>query len=395
MSLPLYLALRNLLRHPGRNFLYVLGISITAALLLDMILLSSGLSVSLERILKDMGYEIRISPRGTLPFETDAQIQEYSRIKDRLRKIETVDHVDGMLGTSVEMEAKGQSFTSFALGLDQRRPVLYKITSGIEPRSGQILINEYLARQKQLRTGDRVYLRIPGQSQTTGSGEHTAFTISGIAYYALDAEGQFTVSCPLPVLQRLLQQQDSDPVSVIMIRLKDSSAASRTSQQINAGFPQITSYTIDSVIRAVDKQLSYFKQFAYILGGISLVTTFVLIFIITTISFHDRVGEIALLRAIGLSHRTIFTTILLEGIVTSIASAVFGFVLGKLVALYLDSILTSAPGLPETFSFFVMQPQAVWRALITLLLTGFFAGLYPASAAVALPVAGTLREEML
>jgi len=395
MSLPLYLAVRNLLRNPGRNFLYVLGISITAALLLDMILLSSGLSVSLERILKDMGYEIRLSPRGTLPFETDAQIQEYSKIKDGLLRLEAVDHIDAMLGTSLAMEATGQTFTTFALGLDQKRPVLYRLISGNEPGPGQILVNEYLAREKRLRPGDRVILRVPGQSQTTGKGERTPFTVSGIAYYNLDAEGQFTISCPLPVLQRLTQQQDTDPVSVIMIRLKDPSAASRTSQQINEAFPQITSYTIDSVIRAVDKQLSYFKQFAYILGGISLITTFVLIFIITTISFHDRVGEIALLRAIGLSHRTIFTTILLEGIVTSIASAIFGFILGKLVALYLDAILTSAPGLPETFSFFVMQPQAVGRALITLLLTGFFAGLYPASAAVSLPVAGTLREEML
>ena len=397
MSLPLYLAVRNLLRNPARNFLYILGISITAALLLDMILLSSGLSVSLERILNDMGYEIRISPRGTLPFETDAQILEYSKLKEQLGRIPAVDHIDAMLGTTVEIEAKRQTYTTFALGLDQRRPVLYKIISGSEPGPGEILINAYLAREKHLAPGDRVFLRIPGQSQTTGRDERAPFTIRGIAYYALDAEGQFTISCPLAVLQRLMQQQGSDPVSAIMIRLKkkDSPAASRISVQINASYPQITSYTIDSVIRAVDKQLSYFKQFAYILGGISLVTTFVLIFIITTISFHDRVGEIALLRAIGLSHRTIFTTVLLEGIVTSIASAIFGFLLGKLVALYLDAILTSAPGLPETFSFFVMQPQAVWRALITLLLTGFFAGLYPASAAISLPVAGTLREEML
>ncbi len=395
MTLPLHLAARNLLRHPGRNFLYILGISITAALLLDMILLSSGLSVSLERILNDMGYEIRISPRGTLPFETDAHIQEYSQLKDALQKIPAVDYVDAMLGTTVAIETKGQTFTTFALGMDQKKPVLYRITTGTEPGPGQILVNQTLAGQKQIGPGDQVSLRIPSQSQTTGGGDRAGFRVSGIASFHLDAEGQFTVACPLPVLQALMRQQNTDPVSAIMIRLKDSSAASRTSDEINAAFPQVTSYTIETVIQAVNKQLSYFKQFAYILGGISLITTFVLIFIITTISFHDRVGEIALLRAIGLSHRTIFTTILLEGIVISIASAIFGFILGKLVALYLDAILTSAPGLPETFSFFVMQPRAVARALITLLLTGFFAGLYPASAAVSLPVAETLREEML
>lgn len=164
---------------------------------------------------------------------------------------------------------------------------------------------------------------------------------------------------------------------------------------INKDFPQLSAFTISSVIQAVDKQLSYFKQFAFILGGISLITTFVLIFIITTISFHDRLGEVALLRAIGLSHKTIFTTVLFEGVLTSLASAVFGFVLGKLVAIYLDVILKSAPGLPKDLSFFVMEPDAVLRAFLILLATGFFAGLYPAAAAVRLPVAETLREEIL
>ena len=47
MKFAFYLALRNLFRHPGRNVLYILGVSITAALLLDMILLSGGLKISL------------------------------------------------------------------------------------------------------------------------------------------------------------------------------------------------------------------------------------------------------------------------------------------------------------------------------------------------------------
>jgi putative ABC transport system permease protein len=157
----------------------------------------------------------------------------------------------------------------------------------------------------------------------------------------------------------------------------------------------VSAYTIQTVLEAVNKQLSYFRQFSYILGGISLVVTFVLIFIITTISFHDRIGEIALLRAVGLSRRTIFVTTMLEGLLTSFAAAVFGFVLGKIIALYLDHILTSSPGLPEGVSFFVLQPGPLFKAGVTLFLTGVFAGIYPASAAVSLPVAETLREEML
>jgi len=97
MKFPLYLAIRNLLRHPGRNVLYVLGVSITAALLLDMILLSSGLKVSLERVLNEMGWELRISPRGTLPFETDAHISGFRRIQSQLQDLTGAEAVDAML----------------------------------------------------------------------------------------------------------------------------------------------------------------------------------------------------------------------------------------------------------------------------------------------------------
>ena len=397
MILPLYLAMRNLLRNPARNLLYVLGISITAALLLDMMLLSGGLNTSLKKILNEMGYEVRISPRGTLPFETDAQITSFHKIAKRLQQLGTIQSIDAMLGTSLTAEFQTQSFSTFVLGIDQRKAVLYTLVDGSDPSPGkaEVLVNDYLANAKGIRPGDTLQIRPPSQNRTLGSVESVPLKVSGIGKFYLDAEGQYTVSCSLSLLQEILGQKQEDPVSAILLKLHDAHAADQTAAAINAAFPQVSAYTIKTVIDEVDRQLSYFKQFAYILGGISLVVTFVLILIIATISFHDRVGEIALLKAIGLSKTTVFLTILLEGILTSIAASAFGFLLGKAVAYYLDRILTSAPGLPEDFSFFIMQPAAILRGVATLLLTGFIAGLYPASAAISLPVAETLREEIL
>ena len=392
MKFPLYLALRNLLRHPGRNLLYILGVSITAALLLDMTLLSGGIRVSLQRVLKQMGYEIRLSPRGTLPFETDAQINGFSTIQSRVEKMPEVDHVDALLGTTIAVNAKGQTFTSFALGAKMQSLISERIAP-LPARS--VAINQYLAKAKDIHPGQHIQIWFPGNAQALDTIEPQIVRVDRVLSFELDAEGQYTIFFPLQMLQELMGQRQQDPVSVIMVKLKDSTAAPRINEQLNKEFPQITAYTISSVIDAVDKQLSYFKQFAYILGGISLAVTFVLVFIITTISFHDRLGEIALLRAIGLSNRTLFITILFEGILTSLASAVFGFILGRFVADWLDWILKSAPGLPENFSFFVMEPSSFIRAGIVLLATGFFAGLYPASAAARLPVAETLREEIL
>jgi putative ABC transport system permease protein len=395
MKFAFFLALRNLVRHPSRNLLYIFGISITAALLLDMILLANGLSISVARVLNEMGYEVRASPRGTLPFETEAQIKSFNALKTELLKYPEIKSVDALLGTTVVVRHGNETFTSFALGMDLSRRSGYHITAGEDLSDRGVLVNRHLAEEKEIKVGDSLQLWTPGQFHATSGQESVPARVGGIANFYLDAEGQFSIGCPLPFLQKLIQQTAEDPVSAILIKLRDSSRGNAVVERMNAQFPQITAYTITSVIQEVDRQLSYFKQFSYILGGISLVVTFVLVFIITTISFHDRIGEIALLKAIGLSQKTIFSTILLEGILTSLASAFLGAFLGKIVALYLDRILTSAPGLPEDFSFFIFDPPAVLQGFLVLLLTGFFAGLYPATAALKLPVAQTLREEIL
>jgi putative ABC transport system permease protein len=395
MKFPLFLALRNLVRHPSRNLLYILGISITAALLLDMILLANGLSISVARVLNEMGYEVRASPRGTLPFETEAQVKNYGALKQALLEYPEIQSVDALLGTTILVRYGNETFTSFALGMDISRRAGYSITAGSDLSADGLLVNRHLAADKSIQPGDALQLSMPGDFHTTGGREPVVTKVAGIANFYLDAEGQFSIGCPLRFLQKLMQQTSDDPVSAILLKLEPGSQADLVVERINAQFPQITAYTISSVIQEVDRQLSYFKQFAYILGGISLVVTFVLVFIITTISFHDRIGEIALLKAIGLSSKTIFITILLEGVITSFASALLGAFLGKIVALYLDRILTSAPGLPEDFSFFIFDPPAVLQGFLVLLFTGFFAGLYPATAALKLPVAQTLREEIL
>jgi putative ABC transport system permease protein len=397
MKFPLYLAFRNLMRHPGRNLLYILGVSITAALLLDMILLSGGLKVSLLRVLKQMGWEVRLSPRGTVPFETEAQIKNFSALRSSLSKIVSAQSIDGMLGTTVNTKFKNQVFTSFAAGIDSQRRVLYHVISGKDtvPHSNEILVNRFLADQKGIRPGDVLPLWIGNQEQISGSHEIFEARVSGVIEFELDSGNQYTITCGLPFLQKLMGKEGEDTVSVVMIKLNNPATAQTAAKEINKLFPQVSAYTLQGVVEALEGQLSYFRQFSYILGGISLIVTFVLVFIITTISFHDRLGEVALLRAIGIGHKTIFSTILFEGLITSLASATLGFALGKLIAIYLDSVLKSAPGLPAEFSFFVFEPSSVLRALIILLITGIFAGLYPASAAVRLPVAGTLREEIL
>ena len=58
---PFVFALRGLVRQPGRTILGIIGIAATGALLFDMLMLSQGLVVSMERLLTAVGFDIRVT----------------------------------------------------------------------------------------------------------------------------------------------------------------------------------------------------------------------------------------------------------------------------------------------------------------------------------------------
>jgi putative ABC transport system permease protein len=141
------------------------------------------------------------------------------------------------------------------------------------------------------------------------------------------------------------------------------------------------------------QRLVYFRQLSYILGTVSLIVTVLLVATLLTITVSERLGEIATLRAIGMSRARIVRQMLGEGLALTGAGAVLGLALGLATASYLDAILTSFPGLPAALSFFVAEPRAIMVAATILAATGVLAGVYPAWLASRAPIALTLRAE--
>ena len=121
--------------------------------------------------------------------------------------------------------------------------------------------------------------------------------------------------------------------------------------------------------------------------------TVLLVATLTTITVNERLGEIATLRAIGVARNSIVRQVLAEGAALTLAGGGLGILLGLATARYLDAILTSFPGLPAAFSFFVPRADTLGLAALVLLATGVLAGLWPAWLAARAPIAATLRAE--
>ena len=94
----LRLAWATLTRHRSRTLLAILGVAVSAAMLLDMVMLSSGMRASFKNLLLSRGFQLRLAPKGTLPFDTDATIPDASGVIRVLHSSPGVETVSPVLG---------------------------------------------------------------------------------------------------------------------------------------------------------------------------------------------------------------------------------------------------------------------------------------------------------
>ena len=151
----------------------------------------------------------------------------------------------------------------------------------------------------------------------------------------------------LPVMQRLARQTADDRASIILVKAREDGAVAGACRAPPRPSPPSSRSTASPTwSRHFRERLVYFRQLSYILGSMSLIVTVLLIGTLLTITVNERLGEIATLRAIGVSRATVIGQVLAEGTALTVIGAALGIALGLATARYLDAILTSFPGLP-------------------------------------------------
>lgn len=395
---------RELLRHPARSLLAVLGVAVACAMLLDMLMLGGGLNASFRSLLTSAGYELRVSPAGTLPFDTGATISDAAGVSASLEADPAIAGVAPVLGSNLLAERwassgetsmddgpeeEGGAVRLFVLGVDPEEQGLYRLTAGEAPAAGGAVIGLELA-EEGVEIGDTLTLRAPASFADAGR-RSGRYVVLGIAEFLYSAAGERTAAIPISSLAELTDQPDR--ASLMMVRLAAGEDPDGVADRLRAEYPGLEIASIGQLVETAARRLSYFRQLAAILGTVSLIVTTLLIGTIMAISINDRYGTIAALRAIGISRRSIVTAFLVESLLLCVAAAVIGLGLGLLVAGQLERILSDFPGLPSAIRFFVFEPDRLAWAAAGVLVAGVGAALVPAIRAMNAPIAATLHRE--
>lgn len=389
----LRLAITTLVRRRARTALTTAGVAVAAAMLLNMVMLGSGMRESFRGFLEQQPYQLRMTPRGTMPFDTEATVGGASALVARLQEDPDVLAVAPVLGGKLFVARADSVIAGFALGIEPSLQADYVLVEGRDIAApNETVWNGAMLDAAGRSVGDTVRGSAgydPQLRRYTGARE---LVIVGRARFVMLSGGERAAAVPILTAQAM-QEDRTDRISVALVRIRPGASADSVARRLELAEPRMSAISTEAALRFVDERLGYFRQLAFILASVSLAVGFLLVTTLVTVSVNERIGEIAVLRAIGVAKWRVVAQVLVEGVALSLVGAILGLGLGLITARWLNGILAAFPGLPAAFDFFRFEPSAAFRALGLLVVCGILAGLWPAWRAASLPIAKTLREE--
>lgn len=392
---PASLAWKGLVRQPVRTTLVVTGIAILAALLLDMLLLSRGLVVSLEQILNDSGFDIRVSATSAGP----GPGPKVERVTALRRDLESLPEVAAAIpirlgNATIDIDEAAPSSPVELLGIgagDVRG--LWTVLRGSASTEGsdEVVVNQDLG----VEPGDRIFLR----GRCSAGYERlppVARVVTAVVAFRFESRRLAFVATNLDGFRELCPDAPEDEAAFLLVASSPDVDTETAVSAVRAIRPDVYTYSNRSLVARYEAaDFSYFRQISFVLTVLTLFFTFLLVTVTLTVSVNQRLGEAAALRALGMPRERVVACLLYESGLVVAAGAVGGIVLGFALARGLDGILRSMPGLLENLHFFVFQPRALALYAGLLALSGVAAAAYPVWVVSRLPISDTLRREAL
>jgi putative ABC transport system permease protein len=393
----LSLAWRTLVRRPRRLVLFVAGVTVAAAVLLDMVMLAAGLQRSLSDLLEGTGYQVRVVPKGLLPFESGAALRDSRALARAFEADERVAEALPFWGQTVYVSrpARPESpIASFGYGAPAGTAPAVRIEAGrTVERPGEVLVERKLAERLDIMVGDSLLVGVDPDPAVGALRRRRIARVAGVADFTFAAEGSYNVGLVIDDMWAMAGSE-SEPAALLLVRVHREADAYDIAREFRERFANVDVYAIPEIIEAAGDRLTYFQQLSLVLGTVSLGVAFLLVTTLLTLSVNERWGEIAALRALGVTRGRMLTQVAWQGLVISLAGTLVGLGVGFVVARYLDRILTDFPGLPSDVSFFVLEGGDVTTVVALLVGTGLLAGLYPAWRAASVNISMVLREEI-
>ena len=390
-------AWRSLVRQPARASLGVLGVAAVGALLFDMLLLSQGLVISMRGLLESTGFDLRVTATDALPGQGPLIPGAIDRTNAIARLPAVRSAVALRFADAVVLNGEPAGIRTSVQGVAGSGPAHpWTILRGrdITPDGPQIVVNENAATRAKVAPGATVLLRA-SCADLPQALPPMAFVVSGIAQFPFDTPNGATLAMSLPMLSAACGN-DSDEADVIMVASQEHAGTSAAVADVGRLLPELHVLSNAEAVNRFERGgFTYFRQISTVLTAVTLSFAVLLITVLLTVSINQRLGEIAALRALGFSRWRVVADVFCESVLIVGGGGLLSLPAGALLAIGLDRILKRIPGIPADVHFFVFEPSALQVHLLLLAATAIVAALYPIRIVARLPIAATLRDEVV
>jgi len=398
------LAWRTAACYRMRSALAMAGVAIIGALLFDMLLLSRGLVDSFADLLNTSGFDVRIVAHEGLPV-LRGPIREATRLEADLRRLPEVDEVmlvriEDAVIPGPAGDLKNVAIIGTTRSAARNAWTLLKGTDLPDANSAgddrcPVIVGRHLADTRAIVPGATLNLRINLPHKPSALPQ-VACHVLGIADFAFATAAENAVATTMTALAAADTTRRPDEADLVLVRARPEIGGRAAAHAIARVRPDLHAYSNEEIVAQFNQNgFAYFRQVSMVLSSVTLVFTFLLVGTLLTVSTNQRLGEIAALRALGIGRLRIAAMLLWESSVLVGAGGLLALPLGGLLAWRLDRLLRQMPGLPERLHFFVFNSSAVVEHVLLLAATAIVAACYPIWLAARLPIAETLRREVV
>lgn len=387
-------AWRSLIRQPARSTLGVLGVAAVGALLFDMLLLSEGLVISMREMFDRMGFDVRVVATDQLPGGSP-DISDSTAVAASIGALPSVRSALAIRNEDVEMQRNGRAqLRGSLLGVGRGSLPPWTVLRGRDVAADrELVVNDYAARTLGAEPDTTITVRA-----TCARGAEAPpaleFRVVGVAELPFETPSEAAAGTTLASLAEACGTRQSDLADFLAVMSNGDPDAAAA--DIAALRPDLRVFTNEQAIGQLQQGgFTYFRQISTVLSTVTLSFALLLITVLLTVSVNQRLGEVAALRALGFSQRRVVLDVLCESALVVGIGGVLSLPLGALLAMWLDGILKRMPGIPTQLHFFVFEPQALAIHAALLCATAILAAAYPMRIVARLPIAGTLRDEVI
>jgi putative ABC transport system permease protein len=258
-----------------------------------------------------------------------------------------------------------------------------------------VVVSKTLASRLALGTGSTLRLRVRLAGQMSALPPITSRVV-GIADFPFEALGADMVATTMDAFRAAHGGVLRDQADMVLVSSAASVAPEVAVAAISALRPDLRVFSNEQVIANFSRNnFAYFRQMSIVLSSTTAAFSFLLVTTLLTVSVNQRLGEVAALRALGIGRRRIAATLVWEAALLVGIGGLLALPAGQALAEVLDRILRRMPNLPDGLHFFVFEPRALVLHGALLAATAAVAAIYPVWLVATLPIAQTLRQEVV